>query len=85
MQVESATWSVPVSQGEGKAIQPVSKSDIKPETTGFQKTIESKGIFVSLIIIFLGRWPQFYPMHIPYDTNHCCRNWRTGYRRTIRW
>ena len=29
VQVESATWSVPVSQGEGKAIQPVSKSDIK--------------------------------------------------------
>src|SRR3990172_12948131 len=39
VQVESATRSVPVSQGEGKAIQPVSKSDIKSETTGFQKTL----------------------------------------------
>src|SRR3990167_74999 len=67
VQVESATWSVPVSQGEGKAIQPVSKSDIKSETTGFQKTLESKGIFVSLIIIFLAGvglsfTPCVYPM-----------------------
>src|SRR3989304_5425823 len=67
VQVESATWSVPVSQGEGKAIQPVSKSDIKSETTGFQKTLESKGIFVSLILIFLAGvglsfTPCVYPM-----------------------
>ena len=67
VQVESATWSVPVSEGEGKAIQPVSKSDIKSETTGFQKTIESKGIFVSLILIFLAGvglsfTPCIYPM-----------------------
>src|SRR3990167_3510169 len=67
VQVESATRSVPVSQGEGKAIQPVSKSDIKSETTGFQKTLESKGIFVSLILIFLAGvglsfTPCVYPM-----------------------
>ena len=67
VEVESTTWSVPVSQGEGKAIQPVSKSDIKSETTGFQKTLESKGIFVSLIIIFLAGvglsfTPCVYPM-----------------------
>ena len=44
VQVEPASWGVGVSQGEEKPIRPVSKPDKKPETTGFQKTIESKGI-----------------------------------------
>ena len=67
VQVESSTWSVPLSQGEEKPIQQVSKPDKKPEAGGFQKTIESKGIFVSLILIFLAGvglsfTPCVYPM-----------------------
>src|SRR3990167_8663196 len=67
VQVESSTWSVPLSQGEENQIQQVSKPDKKPEASGFQKTIESRGIFVSLIIIFLAGvglsfTPCVYPM-----------------------
>ena len=67
VQVESSTWSVPLSQGEENQIQQVSKPDKKPEASGFQKTIESKGIFVSLILIFLAGvglsfTPCVYPM-----------------------
>ena len=67
VQVESSTWSVPLSQGEENPIQQVSKPDKKPEAGGFQKTIESKGIFVSLILIFLAGvglsfTPCVYPM-----------------------
>ena len=66
VQVESANWGVPV-QGKEKPIQEYSKPDKKPEASGFQKTIESKGIFVSLIIIFLAGvglsfTPCVYPM-----------------------
>mgnify|MGYP001614984613 FL=1 len=67
VQVESSTWSVPLSQGEEKPIQQVLKPDKTPEASGFQKTIESKGIFVTLILIFLAGvglsfTPCVYPM-----------------------
>ncbi|CAG1023528.1 partial Thiol:disulfide interchange protein DsbD, partial [Patescibacteria group bacterium] len=67
VQVESADWSVPVSQLEEKPLQPVSKPEKKVEAGGFQKTIESRGIFVSLILVFLAGvglsfTPCVYPM-----------------------
>ena len=67
VQVESADWGMPVSQTEDKPPQTVSKSEKKAEASGFQKTIESKGIFVSLVLIFLAGvglsfTPCVYPM-----------------------
>lgn len=67
VQVESADWSVPVSQLEEKPLQPVSKPEKKVEAGDFQKTIESRGIFVSLILVFLAGvglsfTPCVYPM-----------------------
>lgn len=67
VQVESADWSVPVSQLEEKSLQPVSRPEKKVEAGGFQKTLESRGIFVSLILVFLAGvglsfTPCVYPM-----------------------
>src|SRR3990172_1853202 len=67
VQVEPASWGIGASQGEEKPLPSVSKPDKKLETTGFQKTLESKGIFVSLILIFLAGvglsfTPCVYPM-----------------------
>lgn len=67
VQVEQSSWSVGTSQGEEKPLPSVSKPEKKPEASGFQKTIESKGIFVSLILIFLAGvglsfTPCVYPM-----------------------
>ncbi len=73
IQVESVDWKMPVLQTEEKPIQPVSKpvpvtmTGKNVEVTGFQKTIESRGIFVSLILIFLAGvglsfTPCVYPM-----------------------
>lgn len=66
VQVESATSVVSATQEEEK-IPPVSKSEKKAEVRGFQKTIETRGIFVSLILIFLAGvglsfTPCVYPM-----------------------
>lgn len=52
---------------EAEKIPPVSKPEKKAEVSGFQKTIESRGIFVSLILIFLAGvglsfTPCVYPM-----------------------
>ncbi|HHT9130743.1 MAG TPA: protein-disulfide reductase DsbD family protein, partial [Candidatus Brocadiaceae bacterium] len=65
VQVESANWSVGISQGE--AMPSVSKAGEKVAAGGFQKTLESRGIFVSLVIIFLvgvglSFTPCVYPM-----------------------
>ena len=73
VQVESADWGVSASQTGDKTSQPVSKSEpiLKPEKKAeagsFQKTIESKGIFVSLVLVFLAGvglsfTPCVYPM-----------------------
>src|SRR3972149_6167670 len=65
--VESTNWNVPVSHTEEKPPHATSKSDEKVEAKGFQKTIESRGIFVSLILVFLAGvglsfTPCIYPM-----------------------
>ncbi|MDO8141225.1 MAG: protein-disulfide reductase DsbD [Candidatus Brocadiales bacterium] len=67
VQVEPASWSVAGSQKEEKPTPPASKPVKKVEAGGFQKTIESRGIFVSLILIFLAGvglsfTPCVYPM-----------------------
>lgn len=67
VQVESADWSMTVSQLEEKTLQPVSRPEKKVEAGGFQKTLESRGIFVSLILVFLAGvglsfTPCVYPM-----------------------
>jgi len=67
VQVESAGWGIGASRKEEKPVQPVSKPVKKTETGGFQKTIESKGIFISFILIFLAGvglsfTPCVYPM-----------------------
>lgn len=50
-----------------KPSPPVSKPEKKAEATGFQKTLESRGLFVSLILVFLAGvglsfTPCVYPM-----------------------
>ncbi len=65
--VEQASWTAGISSGEEKPTHPVSKPVKEAEAGGFQKTIESKGIFVSLILIFLAGvglsfTPCVYPM-----------------------
>ncbi len=73
VQVEAIDWKVPVSRTEEKQSQPVSKPEaiLKPEkkaeVSGFQKTLETRGIFISLILIFLAGvglsfTPCVYPM-----------------------
>lgn len=74
VQIESADGgAATAAQTEDKTSQQVSKSEpiLKPEKKaaagGFQETIESKGIFVSLVIIFLAGvglsfTPCVYPM-----------------------
>lgn len=73
VQVEAIDWKVPVSRAEEKQPQPVSKSEPiskpekKTEAGSFQQTIETRGIFVSLILIFLAGvglsfTPCVYPM-----------------------
>ncbi|MBI2470817.1 MAG: protein-disulfide reductase DsbD [Planctomycetes bacterium] len=67
VQVEPASWGVAGSQKEEKPAPPASKPVKKVEAGGFQKTIESRGIFVSLILIFLAGvglsfTPCVYPM-----------------------
>ena len=67
VQVELPKWGVDVMQGEERQPQPVSKPEKKAEASGFQKTIESRGIFVSLILVFLAGvglsfTPCVYPM-----------------------
>jgi len=52
---------------EEKPSRPVSKPEKKAEVSGFQKTLESRGIFVSLVLIFLAGvglsfTPCVYPM-----------------------
>src|SRR3989304_6311927 len=66
VQVEVAKAGVSKTQ-EAEEIPTVSKPGEKVESTGIQKTIESRGIFVSLIIIFLAGvglsfTPCVYPM-----------------------
>src|SRR3989339_326149 len=66
VQVELAKAGVSKTQ-EAEEIPTVSKPGEKVESTGIQKTIESRGIFVSLIIIFLAGvglsfTPCVYPM-----------------------
>ncbi|TVM00057.1 MAG: hypothetical protein CV087_15480 [Candidatus Brocadia sp. WS118] len=67
VQIESADWGMPALQTTDKPTQTVSKSEKKAEAGGFQKTIESKGIFVGLVLIFLAGvglsfTPCVYPM-----------------------
>lgn len=67
-QVELTNIGLGVSKSqEEEKIPTVSKPENKSEVTGIQKTIESRGIFVSLIIIFLAGvglsfTPCVYPM-----------------------
>ncbi len=65
VQVELAKWGIGASREEEKPTVP--KPEKKIEASGFQKTIESRGIFVSLVIIFLvgvglSFTPCVYPM-----------------------
>ena len=65
VQVELAKWGIGASREEEKPAIP--KPEKKIEASGFQKTIESRGIFVSLVIIFLvgvglSFTPCVYPM-----------------------
>ncbi len=68
VQVELTNMGLGVSKSqEEEKIPTVSKPENKSEVTGIQKTIESRGIFVSLIIIFLAGvglsfTPCVYPM-----------------------
>mgnify|MGYP001578118939 CR=1 FL=1 len=68
VQVELTNLGLGVSKAqEEEKIPTVSKPEKKAEATGIQKTIESRGIFVSLIIIFLAGvglsfTPCVYPM-----------------------
>ena len=68
VQVELTNLGLGVSKAqEAEKIPTVSKPGEKVESTGIQKTIESRGIFVSLIIIFLAGvglsfTPCVYPM-----------------------
>ncbi|MBI5307116.1 MAG: protein-disulfide reductase DsbD [Planctomycetes bacterium] len=68
VQVELTNIGLGVSKSqEEEKIPTVSKPENKSEVTGIQKTIESRGIFVSLIIIFLAGvglsfTPCVYPM-----------------------
>lgn len=67
VQVESADWGISVAQPEDNLPQRVLKSEKKAEASGFQKTLESKGIFVSLVLVFLAGvglsfTPCVYPM-----------------------
>lgn len=67
VQVEAVDWKVAVSRSDEKPQKPGTKSEKKSEISGFQKTIESRGIFVSLILIFLAGvglsfTPCVYPM-----------------------
>ena len=66
VQVELAKLGVSKTQ-EAEKVPPVSKPEKRAEAGGIQKTIESRGIFVSLIIIFLAGvglsfTPCVYPM-----------------------
>ncbi|MDE1890657.1 MAG: protein-disulfide reductase DsbD [Planctomycetota bacterium] len=65
VQVELAKWGIGASREEEKPTVPKPEKQI--EASGFQKTIESRGIFVSLVIIFLvgvglSFTPCVYPM-----------------------
>ena len=67
VQVEPANWGMPGLQGEEKPFQPASKPGKKTGAGSFQKTLESRGIFVSLILIFfagvgMSFTPCVYPM-----------------------
>ncbi len=67
VKTDPANWSGPVSQTGEKPIHSTSKSDEKAEAKGFQKTIESHGVFMSLILVFLAGiglsfTPCVYPM-----------------------
>ena len=68
VQVELTNLGLGVSKSqEEEKIPTISKPEKKAEVTGIQKTIESRGIFVSLIIIFLAGvglsfTPCVYPM-----------------------
>ncbi|MFO0794600.1 MAG: protein-disulfide reductase DsbD [Candidatus Brocadiaceae bacterium] len=66
VQIESARLDLPTSQGDGKLSSPV-PAPHKTEAGSFQKTVESRGIFISLIIVFwlgvgLSFTPCVYPM-----------------------
>jgi thioredoxin:protein disulfide reductase len=66
VQIEPARLDSATSQGNGKVSPPVPASH-KTETGGFRKTVESRGIFISLIIVFwlgvgLSFTPCVYPM-----------------------
>lgn len=65
IQVNLPDWGV--SRAEDKPTRSVSEPDKRAEAVGFQKTIESRGIFVSLILVFLAGvglsfTPCVYPM-----------------------
>ncbi|MDN3514188.1 MAG: protein-disulfide reductase DsbD [Candidatus Brocadia sp.] len=67
VQVDAIDWKASVSHAEEKSPKPVSKPEKKAEVSGFQKTIETRGIFVSLVLIFLAGvglsfTPCVYPM-----------------------
>lgn len=66
VQIEPARLDSATSQGDGKLSPPVPASH-KTEASGFRKTVESRGIFISLIIVFwlgvgLSFTPCVYPM-----------------------
>lgn len=65
--VEPADWGMPVSKTEDGSVRAVSELGKKAEAGSFQKTLESRGIFVSLILVFLAGiglsfTPCVYPM-----------------------
>lgn len=67
VQVEPPGVGTPVLPGEGRPAPPFSQPGEKAEPGGFQKTLESRGLFVSLILIFLAGiglsfTPCVYPM-----------------------
>ncbi|TLD41346.1 MAG: Cytochrome c-type biogenesis protein DsbD, protein-disulfide reductase [Candidatus Jettenia ecosi] len=67
VQVESSGLGVPVLSEGKKLAPPVSQPEEEAEPDGFQKTLESRGLFVSLILIFLAGiglsfTPCVYPM-----------------------
>lgn len=67
VQVEPIDWGVSVSKTEDKPPQAASEPEKRAESGGFQKTLESRGIFVSLILVFLAGvglsfTPCVYPM-----------------------
>ncbi|MDN3510185.1 MAG: protein-disulfide reductase DsbD [Candidatus Jettenia sp. CY-1] len=67
VQVESPGSGAPVLSEGKKPVPPASQPKEKTEPNGFQKTLESRGLFVSLILIFLAGiglsfTPCVYPM-----------------------